>query len=74
MGVNPLEVMCPTSFICDTYKMGIIKLDELLSNMDKEYNSEECTYKGKEEYSLAKYIEEKFEVEISEMDYLQWRC
>ncbi len=42
------------------YQLDIIKLDDMLSAGDDEYDNVECTYKGKPEYSISKYISEKY--------------
>jgi len=41
-------------------QIDILKLDKEFERRDSEYNSDECTYKGKENYSMAMYVEEKY--------------
>lgn len=42
------------------FHLDIFKFDAELARLDPEYNPKECTYKGKEGYSMAMYMEEKF--------------
>jgi len=48
-------------------KINILEFDRLLDMHDPEYNSEECTYKGKLDYSISKYIKEKFGKKIYQL-------
>lgn len=40
--------------------IDIVKLDELFGNRDPEYDPDKCTYKGKSDYSISKYVIEKY--------------
>jgi hypothetical protein len=41
-------------------EIDIIKLDKELQDRDAEYDSDNCTYKGKPDYSCRDYIKERF--------------
>lgn len=40
--------------------IDIIRLDDMFRQRDNEYNPDKCTYKGKEGYSMMKYVSEKY--------------
>lgn len=42
------------------YTIDILAFDERIEQFVTEYNSEQCTYNGKPEYSLGKMIKEHF--------------
>ena len=47
------------SIATNCIQIDIFKFDELLASKDKEYNADECTYKGKPT-SMGEYIKIKF--------------
>lgn len=48
------------------FELDVIKLDDFFNN-DPEYNGKECTYKGKKNVSMKKYIQLKYGKEASEI-------
>ena len=47
-------------------RIDLLKLDEEIQRRNPEYNGEECTYKGKPNYSMALAIEEIYGKEAAE--------
>lgn len=47
----------------DNAQIDLIKLDEIFSQRDSDYNPEECTYKGQEEVSMSIYVELRFGID-----------
>jgi len=45
----------------------IVKFDKHMDNVDKDYDSFACTYKGKPNYSLKKYLDEKHGIATRKM-------
>jgi hypothetical protein len=50
----------PMSLALEKFSLDTIKLDELMSKNDPEYDCEECTYKGEGNYSPMRYVMEKY--------------
>lgn len=60
-GFNP-PIDMPLTFVAGfkNAQIDILKLDEEFAKKDSEYDPENCTYKGIENYSPADYVKEKF--------------
>jgi hypothetical protein len=49
------------------FMFDILGFDKALVKIDPEYNDLECTYKGKTDYSMNKYITEKYGIEYTDI-------
>lgn len=47
--------------------IDVLKLDDELSKRDSEYDNKKCTYKSKPDYSMSKYIKEKYGTEAHDL-------
>ena len=54
------------SGIANDICIDVIALDEEFNRRDPDYKSSDCTYKGKKDYSMSNYIEEKYGKDISD--------
>jgi hypothetical protein len=41
-------------------RIDIVKLDDIFSQQDSDYNNNKCTYKGQKDISMKTYVEIKF--------------
>lgn len=55
--------ICQTSFLAGKFKLNIIALDSRIEG----YDNENCTFNGKENYSLKMAIEEKYGKRAAEL-------
>ena len=58
-GITP-KIDITTSMLKNGPVMDLFDLDIQLEDNDPDYNSLNCTYKGQPDYSMSKYIKEKW--------------